>query len=150
MGRKMYRNFQVLLRGKWMDHVEILTQLSEQKWFTTCKAAAQAKLTYTPDNRATWFCKQRKMRSSIKTLPPQNGEISFSATKKVLHVPAVKVDDKIWSKRKGKQSIADRIAKLKEAAAAGRRRMAQREFSDRCDSPVMVRLLQEIIDAQDD
>merc|ERR1711964_220115 len=31
-----------------------------------------------------------------------------------------------------------------------RRRMAQREFSDRRDSPVMVRLLQEIIDAQDD
>merc|ERR1711964_456567 len=32
--------------------------------------------------------------------------------------------------------------------AARRRRMAQREFSDRRDSPVMVRLLQEIIDAQ--
>jgi len=31
-----------------------------------------------------------------------------------------------------------------------RRRMAQRQFSDRRDSPVMVRLLQEIIDAQDD
>jgi len=31
-----------------------------------------------------------------------------------------------------------------------RRRMAQREFSNRRDSPVMVRLLQEIIDAQDD
>merc|ERR1711964_43273 len=30
-----------------------------------------------------------------------------------------------------------------------RRRMAQREFSSRRDSPVMVRLLQEIIDAQD-
>jgi len=31
-----------------------------------------------------------------------------------------------------------------------RRRMAQREFSSRRDSPVMVRLLQQIIDAQDD
>jgi len=31
-----------------------------------------------------------------------------------------------------------------------RRRMAQREFSDRRDSPVMVKLLQDIIDAQDD
>merc|ERR1711964_16667 len=31
-----------------------------------------------------------------------------------------------------------------------RRRMAQREFSSRRDSPVMVKLLQEIIDAQDD
>merc|ERR1711900_27415 len=31
-----------------------------------------------------------------------------------------------------------------------RRRMAQREFSNRRDSPVMVKLLQEIIDAQDD
>merc|ERR1711964_73503 len=31
----------------------------------------------------------------------------------------------------------------------GRRRMAQREFSSRRDSPVMVKLLQEIIDAQD-
>jgi len=31
-----------------------------------------------------------------------------------------------------------------------RRRMAQREFSNRRDSPVMVRLLQKIIDAQDD
>jgi len=32
---------------------------------------------------------------------------------------------------------------------ANRRRMAQREFSNRRDSPVMVRLLQEIIDAQE-
>jgi len=32
---------------------------------------------------------------------------------------------------------------------ARRRRMAQREFSDRRDSPVMVRLLEEIMDAQD-
>lgn len=32
----------------------------------------------------------------------------------------------------------------------GRRRMAQREFSSRRDSPVMTRLLEEIIDAQDD
>lgn len=31
-----------------------------------------------------------------------------------------------------------------------RRRMAQREFSARRDSPVMVRLLQKIVDAQDD
>jgi len=31
-----------------------------------------------------------------------------------------------------------------------RRRMAQREFSKRRDSPVMTRLLEEIIDAQDD
>merc|ERR1711964_125887 len=51
----------------------------------------------------------------------------------------------------------DRFAIIKSNAnAAGgprvvdrRRRMSQREFSDRRDSPVMVRLLQQIIDAQD-
>jgi len=43
------------------------------------------------------------------------------------------------------------LKRKKSTRAAGeRRRMAQREFSDRRDSPVMVRLLQEIVDAQDE
>merc|ERR1711964_278107 len=38
---------------------------------------------------------------------------------------------------------------LRNAPRHGRRNMAQREYSNRRDSPVMTRLLQEIIDAQD-
>jgi len=45
-------------------------------------------------------------------------------------------------------SLFEAFPKLGTALA--RRRMAQREFSSRRDSPVMVKLLQEIIDAQDD
>merc|ERR1711964_853310 len=45
-------------------------------------------------------------------------------------------------------NIADIIKRVD--ACSMRRRMAQREFSDRRDSPVMVRLLEEIVAAQDD
>jgi len=44
----------------------------------------------------------------------------------------------------------DAVLKIIDPNWPKRRRMAQREFSNRRDSPVMVRLLQQIIDAQDD
>merc|ERR1711964_869436 len=54
------------------------------------------------------------------------------------------------SRRLAQREFSDRDEEEAPKMIHARRRMAQREFSDRRDSPVMVRLLQEIVDAQDE
>merc|ERR1711964_876006 len=58
---------------------------------------------------------------------------------------AEETEKKFQEKRRNIKAAAEARKRKKKT-----RRMAQREFSNRRDSPVMVRLLQQIIDAQDD
>jgi len=93
---------------------------------------------------------QKRRRSSV------NKEYFGDAASKIRgEIMKAKAAEK---EEKRTRSLRQAISKKEKARLAARkaarkgtktRRMAQREFSDRRDSPVMVRLLQQIVDAQD-
>merc|ERR1711964_146907 len=80
----------------------------------------------------------------------EEGPVSALQLRKILEsVGREKVH--VWHNTKVPDwKLANQVPNLDGLLKDKRRRMAQREFSSRRDSPVMVRLLQEIIDAQDD
>merc|ERR1711964_769696 len=153
----------------------LLKQLSDRKWFTKPEdadlssvlvgvrvAALEKKLSHVPQEfkSTTQRYKGRKgekisptitlglkeRRQIVSMLKKWKGEHTGSAVKaKEFHTYANgnTVNCKI------KFSTIRELFKAHPKLAAARRRMAQREFSSRRDSPVMVRLLEEIVAAQD-
>jgi len=96
-------------------------------------------------------------RRSVEGSRVTCAETKFNGKKDIVLVAkgekgiVVKIQDKRYNVQWGRGFIGWGNFKISAyALPKRRRRMAQREFSNRRDSPVMVRLLQEIIDAQDD
>merc|ERR1711964_184478 len=93
--------------------------------------------------------------NTIRRAIGEVGRVSWPTYKKIKGKKTLKVcvewtgkDRYGKEKTKGSRGFFDNCLVI--AHTKKRRRMAQREFSNRRDSPVMVRLLEQIIDAQDD
>merc|ERR1711964_421535 len=122
---------------------KVLKALSNQVWFESSEDAAEAKHKF----------------------PMKAVEVS-STIAPILSAWKEEHGQGLWNKTPTATQFRNYAAKMKFAVpnygtvsklfkarpdlGTARRRMAQREFSNRRDSPVMTRLLQEIIDAQDD
>jgi len=114
---------------------------------------------------AFWECNQRKsqLRTAILTYDPSSLLAGFQLPSPVPGTLTIKLESKeardtfvevdfAEAKKQAKLTKSHtmkerRAARHKRDMAEARRRMATREFSSRRDSPVMVRLLQEIVAA---
>jgi len=158
-----------LLMGKWIMPVKVLEFLSLKAWFNSDEDAKDAKTRFSSSARNEWLQNDVSFRSiptriGTKNLSTQDREHIADIVskwnkefKKDGRLPTVRhiqsyVKNKNNTIKECKLGYSDWMQLFKARPDLGRkarRRMAQREFSDRRDSPVMTRLLEEIIAAQD-